>query len=80
MNPSVLLLSVFFSGLLTVLIDQIIRQQLLEKTYESGKIPPQCIAYRRTHTHLISLFILGIVVFPFAYWLHNYINKLSSPL
>ncbi len=80
MNPSVLLLSIFLSGLLTVFVDQIIRQQLLEKTYEYNKIPPECIAYRRSHTHLLSLFILGVLIFPLAYWLHNYINKLPSSL
>ena len=74
MKTSMLVLSAFISGLVAVLIDQIFRQTIIENTLEANIIPERCKHYRRTHTHLISLFIVGVVIFPIMYWIHNYIN------
>ena len=73
-NTSIIILSAFISGLIAVFIDQIVRQTVIENTLEANIIPEHCIHYRRTHTHLLSLFIVGVVIFPIMYWIHNYTN------
>jgi hypothetical protein len=51
------------AGLITILGDIFIRQTIVANTIEKDKVPEVCKQYRKTKSHLFSLFTVGVVVF-----------------
>ncbi len=57
------LLGATFSGIVTVLLDILIKQTMVEYIVEKDKLSEDCKKYRRTHTHMLAVFLLGFIVF-----------------
>jgi len=51
------------SGLIALLADIFIKQTVIFHTIEKPHIPQECIKYRTTHHHYLSVFLLGCILF-----------------
>ncbi len=52
-----------FMGCIAIVADLLIRQTVVYHLVEKGKIPTECVQYRKTSTHLISVFVLGALLY-----------------
>ena len=58
-----ILLSTIVAGIIAIIADVLIKQKIIQPLYEQQYMPKECIEYRKTHVHLLSVFLVGIVVF-----------------
>lgn len=62
-HPLCFAAGMILSGFTSVLVDRYIRQTIIEPSIENDHLPQACKYYRRTKIHIVSLFILGMIVF-----------------
>lgn len=51
------------SAIVSLLGDYLIRQSIIQPLYEAERMPNECIKYRQTLPHMISVAVLGMTVF-----------------
>lgn len=62
-----ILLSTLVAGIIAIFADVFIKQKLIQPLYEQNYMPKECIEYRKTNVHLLSVFLVGIVVYLIMY-------------
>ncbi len=62
MFTSILFQSIL-SGIIAIIIDIIIRQLFIQNIIEKEHLPKECIKYRRTKIHFISIFLVGFIMY-----------------
>jgi hypothetical protein len=68
-----ILLSTIVAGIIAIIADVLIKQKIIQPLYEQQYMPKECIEYRKTYIHLLSVFLVGIVVY-----LINFVFKVNK--
>jgi hypothetical protein len=51
------------SGIIAVIVDIIIRQIFIQNIIEKDYLPKECVKYRKTKIHFISIFLVGFIMY-----------------
>jgi hypothetical protein len=71
-----ILLSSIIAGIIAIFADVLIKQKVIQPLYEQQHMPKECIDYRKTNTHLIAVFLVGVIVYllMFIFKVHKLIH------
>ena len=61
------ILITIIAGIIALLADILVKKTFIYHTIEKPHIPKECIKYRDTHYHYLSVFLLGCIVFIVLY-------------
>jgi len=58
------------AGLVAVVGEMTIRRHMLEPVVEKPHIPDECVQYRRTRINMVSVFLLGVIIYIISHVIH----------
>ncbi len=61
------ILITIISGIIALLADILVKKTFIYHTIEKPHIPDECVKYRDTRPHYLSVFLLGCIVFVVLY-------------
>jgi hypothetical protein len=70
MGVMIHLMGALLAGLIAVIGEITIRRHMIEPVVEKPHIPNECVKYRRTHVNMISVFLLGVMIYVVSHAIH----------